>query len=208
MPGANRLRFCFRVSTAPALLRISSQNSVGLARTPGNKSHRAVNRGGFGGGHIKRVSALPRQDYACAEFELSGSNVIRSHLKEKIKPLSTPWPALLKTASGAARYKRQVLFIKGAGKGDATYFIFRDSVKGGQPTVWNMWSLSRKLGATRNTKNLEAFLADAPGARITGARRLDGDRLRPWASSKWTPNTMWPCPKTRRARLFDGAPRR
>ena len=152
-------------------------NSVGLARTPGNKSHRAVNRGGFGGGHIKRVSALPRQDYACAEFELSGSNVIRSHLKEKIKPLSTPWPALLKTASGAARYKRQVLFIKGAGKGDATYFIFRDSVKGGQPTVWNMWSLSRKLGATRNTKNLEAFLADAPGARITGARRLDGDRF-------------------------------
>ena len=152
-------------------------NSVGLARTPGNKSHRAANRGGFGSGQIERVSVLPRQDYIAAEFELSGTNVIRSHLKEKIKPLPTPWPALLNTASGSARYKRQVLFVKGAGKGDATYFIFRDSVKGGQPTVWNMWSLSRKLGATRDTKNLEAFLADAPGARITGARSLDGNRF-------------------------------
>ena len=70
-----------------------------------------------------------------------------------------------------------MLFVKGAGKGDVTYFILRDSVKGGQPTVWNMWSLSQKLGATRDTKNIEAFLADAPGARVTGASRLYGDRF-------------------------------
>ena len=152
-------------------------NSVGLARTPGNKSQRATNRGGFGGGRIERVSALPRQDYVSAEFSLNGPHAIRQYFKEKIKPLSSPWPALLKTASGTARHKRQVLFVKGAGKGDVTYFILRDSVKGGQPTVWNMWSLSQKLGATRDTKNIEAFLADAPGARVTGASRLYGDRF-------------------------------
>jgi hypothetical protein len=40
-----------------------------------------------------------------------------------------------------------------------------------------MWTLSQKLGAAKDAKNIKAFLADAPGAKMTGARKLKGDRF-------------------------------
>jgi len=152
-------------------------NSVSLARAPGSKAERIRNRGRFGDGKIYRLSAMPRQDYVSTVFDLNGNCPVRSFFKNKMPDLPTPWARVLKRAGGTAKYKRQVLFIKGARPRDPSYFVFRDTVKGGQPTVWSMWTLSEKIGAPDEVKDLDAFLADAPGRHPTPARELKGDRF-------------------------------
>jgi hypothetical protein len=154
-------------------------NTVSVARTPGaSVEERAENKGYIGRSQVTDFSAMPRQDYALAAFHLDQPLPVRPAYRSKLPALPTGWPRLVKQAtSGGAAHKRQVLFVKGAQAHDATYFVFRDTVEGGQPTVWNMWTLSQKLGMTDETRDLEAFLSDAPGNRMTSARELDGDRF-------------------------------
>ena len=59
----------------------------------------------------------------------------------------------------------------------ANYFLFRDSVRGGQPTLWQFWTLSEKIGTPDQVRDREAFLADRPGDRVAAARPLLGDRF-------------------------------
>ncbi|HJN14813.1 MAG TPA: hypothetical protein QGH10_04955, partial [Armatimonadota bacterium] len=150
-------------------------NTVSVARTPGaSVEERAENKGYIGRSQVTDFSAMPRQDYALAAFHLDQPLPVRPAYRSKLPALPTGWPRLVKQAtSGGAAHKRQVLFVKGAQAHDATYFVFRDTVEGGQPTVWNMWTLSQKLGMTDETRDLEAFLSDAPGNRMTSARELD-----------------------------------
>lgn len=74
-------------------------------------------------------------------------------------------------------WKRQVLFMKGARANDVGYFVFRDTVKGGLPTVWSMWTLSQKIGTPVEAVNLKTFLSDAPGNNVTLAHEITGNRF-------------------------------
>ena len=159
----------YEVYTAEAFLT----NSVSMARSPA-KSRAAGLKGCVGPGRIAAFSGMPRQDYAAAEFLL---NRPYTKMPEK-QPALPPWPRLLREASpGELAWKRQVLFIKGASARDAGYFLFRDTVSGGQPTVWSMWTLSEKIGTPGEARDLRGFRADAPGNRVAATRPLPGDRF-------------------------------
>jgi len=74
-------------------------------------------------------------------------------------------------------WQRQVLFVKGNDAAEPGYFIFRDTVTGGQPTMWQFWTLSEKIGTPEEVRDLGTFLADKPGDKAVDARELKGDRF-------------------------------
>ena len=58
--------------------------------------------------------------------------------------------------------------------------MIRDSirgVKGGQPTMWQMWNVSEKIGTPEEARDVAKFLADKPGNKCLPARELQGDRF-------------------------------
>jgi hypothetical protein len=87
------------------------------------------------------------------------------------------WPPLATPGKPPVDWRRQVLFLKDDDPAQPAYELIRDSVKGGQPTMWQMWTLSEKIGTPEEVKDLPAFLADKPGYKILPARQLQGDRF-------------------------------
>jgi len=88
------------------------------------------------------------------------------------------WPPLMGKPGGAPiQWKRQLAFVKGASPKDACYVVFRDTVSGGQPTMWQYWTLSEKIGTPEEVRNRKRFLADKPGANHAPPRQLKGDRF-------------------------------
>jgi hypothetical protein len=55
--------------------------------------------------------------------------------------------------------------------------LLRDTVTGGQPTIWQFWTLSERLGTADETRNLDTFLAGKPGHQALEPRALPGDRF-------------------------------
>jgi len=70
-----------------------------------------------------------------------------------------------------------VLFLKDDDPKGANYYLFRDTVGGKQPTFWQFWTLSEKIGTPSEVRNRRAFLRDKPGNKNLPARRLQGDRF-------------------------------
>jgi hypothetical protein len=87
------------------------------------------------------------------------------------------WPPVPTPGKPPVDWRRQVLFLKDDDPAKTAYLLLRDSVKGGQPTMWQMWTLSEKIGTPDEVKDLPAFLADKPGYKICPARELKGDRF-------------------------------
>jgi hypothetical protein len=163
-------------------------NGVSMARSPAaTQEERGRNKGYFGNAYIRHFSAMPRQDYALAEFNLDQPLRMRPEYVDMLPPLPH-WPRLLGEATrGGLTWQRQILFIKGTLASDASYFLFRDTVTDSgqwmmgpsqprEPTMWSMWTLSEKVG-TREESRDEASPSDLPGDRMTPARELAGDRF-------------------------------
>ncbi len=127
-----------------------------------------------GDGSISAFSSLPRQDYAAVDV------LLKYPWKPESIALSTdlPWPTL---TAGQGKpplwWRRQALFLKDDDPQDANYLLLRDTVSGGQPTMWTFWSASEKLGTAEEAADREAFLNDAPGKAIVEPRLLSGDRF-------------------------------
>ena len=123
-------------------------------------------------------SALPRQDYLAADLTIE-TPVYRSleaGPHDQMVPVPE-WPAVPRGAQGPVNWRRQLLFVKGDRPADAGYFVMRDTVTGNEPTMWQMWTVSEKIGTPDQTRDLTAFLADKPGNRALPARKLPGDRF-------------------------------
>jgi hypothetical protein len=70
------------------------------------------------------------------------------------------------------RWRRQLLFVRPEEPGGAGYLVLRDSVSGGEPTMWQWWSVSEALGTPEQMAPREPALARAPGERTREARPL------------------------------------
>jgi hypothetical protein len=51
-------------------------------------------------------------------------------------------------------WTRQVLFLKDFEPAGPAYMVVRDTTQGGQPTAWQFWTLSEKIGAPEQIKDL------------------------------------------------------
>jgi hypothetical protein len=122
--------------------------------------------------NISAFSTLPRQDYTAIDVAM-----------HQPVPMNLEWrttlPAWPPSPIGKppVDWRRQVLYLKDDDPAKATYLLLRDSVKGGQPTMWQMWTLSEVLDTPENVRDVTAVLANKPGYKALPARELQGNRF-------------------------------
>lgn len=129
-----------------------------------------------GDGSISTFSSLPGQDYAAVDVLLKYP--WKPNKEKMAPPTDLPWPKLT-TGQGKPPlwWRRQVLFLKDDDPAGPNYLLLRDTVSGGQPTMWTFWTASEKLGTAEEVVDREAFLNDAPGNAIVAPRRLKGNHF-------------------------------
>jgi hypothetical protein len=124
-------------------------------------------------GNVSALATLPRQDYAAVDVALHYPRGQRLAWRTDLPQ----WPPMPAVGKPPVDWRRQVLFLKDDDPAAANYLLIRDSVKGGQPTMWQMWTVSEKIGTPDEVQDLTAFLADKPGHAVRPARELKGDRF-------------------------------
>ena len=118
-------------------------------------------------------SALPRQDYFSVSYLLKGW---------KGGSYGTPegpvaWPPVRGTAGFPLSWRRRMLYVQDDLPNGLNYLVLRDSVSGGQPSLWQMWTASEGIATPQQAQNLEAFLANKPGKTAVKAHPLEGNRF-------------------------------
>jgi hypothetical protein len=124
-----------------------------------------VNMGSF--------SALPRQDYFSASYLLKGWKGINIGMPED--PVS--WPPAAGTARFPIQWSRRLLYVQDDKPNGPNYLVLRDSVDGGNPSLWQMWTVSKRIGTPEQAQDKDAFLADKVGKATVEPHTLAGDRL-------------------------------
>jgi len=152
------------------------------ARKPGwwfdENRPRAVFGKQEGDGNVNAFSNLPRQDYAAVDVLLKHPVTFGKAAKKMKPPGDLPWPEL-KYGEGKPPlwWRRQALYVKGEKPDDPTYLILRDTVRGGQPTMWSFWSASERLGTPVEVADRKAFFAGAIENVVVPPRRIEGNRF-------------------------------
>jgi hypothetical protein len=119
---------------------------------------------------------LPRADYVNTVYAIGGP--YDAGWWTQPLPAALPaWPPVAKEGQAPFDWRRQVLYLKDDDPGGPNYLVLRDTVTGNQPTMWQMWTLSEKLGTPAEAADVKAFLADKPGEKTVPARPLTGDRF-------------------------------
>jgi len=121
---------------------------------------------------ITEFSTLPRQDYVVADLTMEETDFVGHRGKELPE-----WPPVPREAGLPIQWRRQILFVKDARPAGANYLVLRDTVGGGQPTMWQFWTISEKIGTPRQVRDLQGFLADKPGNKMVEPRELKGNRF-------------------------------
>jgi hypothetical protein len=127
--------------------------------------------------NVSSFSTLPRQDYAAVDVALHYPRRMGLAWKTDLPE----WPPVPAQGKPPVDWRRQVLFLKDDDPAKpGNYLLIRDSIKGAngpQPTMWQMWNVSDKIGTPDEVKDVPAFLADKPGNTIVPAHELKGDRF-------------------------------
>jgi len=127
---------------------------------------------------ISRFSTLPRQDYVQADLTIEGPKRLKLARAGQYKDKGLPaWPPVPREGKTPIGWRRQVLFVKAAQPAGVSYLVLRDTVSGGQPTMWQFWTVSEKIGTPTDVHDLGTFLADKPGDRVVEPRELKGNRF-------------------------------
>jgi len=151
-------------------------NRVLLARPRGDLSYRIQHYGHEAKRQITDVSALPGQQYLAGDFTIEkeaprdlGTPKPNSYTEFRILP---EWPPVPQEGKPNVNWRRQVLFVHADDPAGVGYLVLRDTVRGGQPTMWQFWTVSEKIGTPRQAADREQFLADAPGNNTLEPRQL------------------------------------
>jgi hypothetical protein len=127
-----------------------------------------------GQANVSSFSTLPRQDYAAVDVAL---HFPRTTILPW-RPTLPEWPPVPQAGKPPVDWRRQTLFLKDDDPANAAYLLIRDSVQGGQPTMWQMWTVSEMLDTPEKVQDVAAVLATKPGYKILPARQLpQGDRF-------------------------------
>jgi hypothetical protein len=69
-------------------------------------------------------------------------------------------------------WTRQLQFVRASEADGASYLVLRDRMRGGEPTMWQFWTVSEAIVLTSESSKAKRIIAAAPGERITEASRL------------------------------------
>jgi len=115
--------------------------------------------------------------WASVDYVRSAFTVTHPDTRGWFPPDMPAYPPETPAKRQTLEWTRQMLFLKDFDPAGPAYLVLRDSVRGGQPTVWQFWTLSEKLGTAAEAARAEEFLAEKPGRKILPARKLPpGDR--------------------------------
>ncbi|MHB9131670.1 MAG: hypothetical protein ACYDBB_11355 [Armatimonadota bacterium] len=124
-------------------------------------------------------AAQPRLDYVSAEYEFK-----QAWMQVNTPPLTVPaFPTVPKAGiippagKPPVTWQRQALWVHDDTPDGVQYLVLRDSVTGGQPTQWQFWTTSEKIGTPDEVRDREAFLQDKPGAKCVDAHEIIGNRF-------------------------------
>lgn len=144
------------------------------ARERGDFAERMAHFAHNGEFAVTAASAFPRQQYVVADLTMLTPMYISheagptwDHMKEL--PL---WPKPLAVGKPPVTWRRQILFPRELDPAGVGYLVLRDTVSGGQATMWQMWTVSDKLGTPEQMAERAAFLADKPGMNPVDAYPL------------------------------------
>ena len=127
---------------------------------------------------------LPRADYVNTAYAIGGPYDANWWTSGVPKDLPE-WPPVAKEGQAPFNWRRQLLYQKDDDPGGPNYLIFRDTITGNQPTMWQMWTLSEKLGTPEELAAAppaplaedKTYDANRPGDKPAPARALAGDRF-------------------------------
>ena len=156
------------------------RNGVRLARNWGQAGDPKGPFGHYVKSNLETFAPLPGADYVRSTF--TNTMVDDRDWFPKVAPLA--FPRVTPAADGKLQWTRQVLFVKDADPAGSAYLVLRDTTSGGQPTAWQFWTLSEKIGTPGQTSDATAFLSDKPGKQLLPARELP-------ASDRYTALGQW-----------------
>jgi len=146
---------------------------VVLARAPETTAAWRNVLGRKGSSRIRAFRAHPRMDYADTEFTIE-----QLWADGWERPEGMPaWPPVESEGKPPVTWRRQMLFVKGPAGTDPSYLVLRDTVTGGQPTLWQFWTLSDGVVRASDISNPAAPIRVEPEERRLPARPLEGDRF-------------------------------
>lgn len=123
-------------------------------------------------GYYTTTNAEAFASLASADYVRSTFSITHADPRDWFPDELPAYPSEPRGREGKLDWTRQMLFLKDADPVGPAYLVLHDSTRGGQPTVWQFWTLSEKLGAASEAADVEAFLADKPGPTILPAREL------------------------------------
>ncbi|MHB9025795.1 MAG: hypothetical protein ACYC7E_16780 [Armatimonadota bacterium] len=123
--------------------------------------------------NVRSFSTLPRQDYVAVDVALHYPRRRMLSWKTDLPA----WPPVPAKGKPPVDWRRQALFLKDDDPAMANYLLIRDSISGGQPTMWQMWTVSETVDMPEKVKDVAAVLATKPGHKIFPARELQGNRF-------------------------------
>lgn len=167
------LSTCFCSDTGYRVRHDLLRDGVRLARNWGEPGDAKGPFGYYTKTEPQAIALQPRVDYV-------RTTVINTKVDDRdwFPDLAPPaYPRVTAAKEGKLDWTRQVLFLRDADAAGPAYIVVRDTTRGGQPTAWQFWTLSEKLGTPEQTKDMTSFLADKPGQKLMPARELPaGDR--------------------------------
>ncbi|MBL7223884.1 MAG: hypothetical protein ISS72_08525, partial [Candidatus Brocadiae bacterium] len=118
-------------------------------------------------------SALPWQDYFAASYAIKGWKGGR--YGTPANPVS--WPPVDGAAGFPMSWRRRMLYVQDDKPDGPNYLVLRDSVSGGKPSLWQMWTVSKKIATPQQAQDVEAVVADEQGRKAEQAHPLRGNRF-------------------------------
>ena len=190
------LSTCFNLDTGYAVRHELLRDGVRLARNWGEPGDPKAPFGHYVVTTPEAVSLQSPADYVRSSFSYTKVDD-RDWFPNPPPPA---YPRVTPTTQPKLEWTRQLLVVKDSDPAGPAYVVLRDTTRGGQPTAWQFWTLSEKIGTPEQVYNLDAFLADKPGEKLLPARELPaGDAIQRSVSSAWTWNISWPARPRRRA---------
>jgi hypothetical protein len=146
-------------------------NRVLPARERGDHAFRMKHFFHEGTHRLTAWADTPGMQYLRGSFTIDKPTFLSHEHKPHDRMKDVPsWPPVPKAANGSISWDRQVLFAKDDDPAGPNTIFLRDTVTGGQPTMWQMWFVSDGIsgGESRATRNTN---------EPTDPRPLVGDRF-------------------------------